>query len=255
MPRFCVIALVCVQGILAQAPVAPKFEVASVKPSAPDSNHALNCTGGKGFMAKGQTLQNLIVWAYDLPGRGNQVSGGPKWLDAQSSIFDIQGKIASPVSFAECRQMVQAVLADRFQLTFHKEQRELPVFALIVGGKGKNLHKIGADEPAVLSRVTLNGDPIQIGDRYSRTASGRGMTMPELARFLMSLSTVGRMVIDKTGLDGNYGFSLDFSWTLADDTHPDLFTALQDQLGLKLESTKAPVDVLMIDRVEKPSEN
>jgi hypothetical protein len=149
-------------------------------------------------------------------------------MNSPGSTFDVQAKAERKVSFGECRLMVQSLLADRFQFASHWETRELPVYVLSVGSKGSELHEAD-DDPAVLSRVRLNGGEIQVGDGYSMTASGRGMSMRELARFLTRLPTLGRPVIDKTGLEGFYGFSLDFAWTLEDDSRPDIFAALQEQ--------------------------
>ena len=199
---------------------APKFEVASVKPRSPERRglHRLDCSSGAGSVTRDETLLSLIEWAYDLPG-ANRVSGGPNWMNSPGSTFDVQAKAERKVSFGEYRLMVQSLLADRFQFASHWETRELPVYVLSVGSKGSELHEAD-DDPAVLSRVRLNGREIQVGDGYSMTASGMGMSMRELARFLTRLPTVGRPVIDKTGLEGSYGFSLDFAWTLEDDKPP-----------------------------------
>ena len=244
--------LACIQ---AQSPSA-KFEVATVKPNIPDKpgGYALNCTGGTGFVAKEQMLATLLEFAYDLPFDANHVSGGPPWMASPEARFEIHGKVERKVSFDECRRMVQSLLADRFKVALHWETREVPVYLLSVAKKGPRLHPT-ADDPHVLSSVTLNGAQIQLGDGYRTTASGRGMSMPELARFLARLPAVGRPVIDKTGLEGFYGFNLDYASTLGDDTRPDLFAALQEQLGLKLESTRGPIQILVVDHAEKPSAN
>jgi uncharacterized protein (TIGR03435 family) len=211
-------------------------------------------------VARDETLLHLIEWAYDWPRPHdtNLVLNGPKWMDSPGSAFEVQGKVGRKVSSNECRLMVQSLLASRFKVALHREIKELPVYVLSVGSKGPKLHEADED-PKVLSSVTLNGAQIQVGDGYSTTASGRGMSMRELARFLTGLPVVGRPVVDKTGLTGFYGFSLDFAWTpaetLSEDSRPDIFAALQEQLGLKLESSKGPVEVLIIDHAEKPSEN
>jgi uncharacterized protein (TIGR03435 family) len=205
-------------------------------------------------VARDQTLLNLIEWAYDLPHSTNRVLGGPNWMDSPGSTFDVHGKVERRVNFGECRLMVQSLLADRFKVAPHWETREIPVYVLSVGRKGSKL-QAADDDPKVLSRVTLNGSEIQLRDGYSTTGSGRGMSMRELAGYLTRLPALGRPVIDKTGLQGSYGFSLDFASTPGDDSLPDIFAALQEQLGLRLESTKGPVEILVIDRAEKPSEN
>ena len=113
------------------------------------------------------------------------------------------------MSFDDCRAMVQSLLADRFGLVVHKEARELPVYVLAVDSKGPKIHH-AADDEKLLSQVTLNGVRIQVGDGYHQTASARGMSMQDLARFLGGIPSVGRLVIDRdrargvlrlTGLD------------------------------------------------------
>jgi uncharacterized protein (TIGR03435 family) len=235
---------------------AAAFEVATIKPTIPDKpgGYALNCSGGAGFVAKEQNLLSLIEWAYDLPIGAHRVVGGPNWMSSQESRFEIHGKAGRKVSLEECRLMVQSLLADRFQLTLHRETRDLPVYFLTAGKKGPKLHRADED-PSVLSSITLNGSPVQIGDGFRTTATGRGMSMGEFARFLTLMPAIGRTVIDKTGLEGFYGFSLDYSPTFGDDSRPDIFGALQEQLGLRLESTKGPVEIFVIDHAAKPSEN
>jgi uncharacterized protein (TIGR03435 family) len=213
---------------------AVKFEVATVKPTVPDKpgGHALNCSDGMGFVAKEQTLLSLIEWAYDMPHDTGRVLGGPTWMSSQQSRFEVHGKVDRKVNVEECRTMVQSLLVDRFQVKLHRETREVPVYLMSVGKKGPKLHRTG-DDPKVLNSVTLNGAPVQLGNGYQRTASGRGMSMEELARLLTTLPAIGRPVIDNTGLDGFYGFSLDYAQSFGDDTHPDIFAALQVQLGLR----------------------
>ena len=150
--------------------------------------------------------------------------------------------------------MVQSLLAERVGLVEHKEARELPVYMLAVDSKGPKIHH-AADDPKLLSQVSLNGASIQVGDGYHQAASGRGMSMQDLARFLGGIPSVGRLVIDQTGLAGFYAFSLEYSDAPGDVSRPDLFTAVREQLGLRLEARKAPVEVLVIDHVERPSEN
>jgi uncharacterized protein (TIGR03435 family) len=249
-------ALVVPSSAQSTVAASPSFEVATVKPTNPDQRglHQLDCSSGAGFAAREQTLLILIEWAFDLPHGTSRVLGGPKWMDSPGSTFDVHGKVERKVSFVECRLMVQSLLADRFKVASHWETRELPVYVLSVGRKGSKLHEADND-PEVQSRVTLNGGEIQLRDGYSTTGSGRGMSMRELARYLSAQPVVGRPVIDKTGLAGFYGFSLNYASTLSDDSRPHIFAALQDQLGLKLEATKGPVEILVIDHAEKPSEN
>ena len=138
--------------------------------------------------------------------------------------------------------MVQSLFADRFKLVAHREMKESPVYLLTIAKTGSKLHPGGA--------VRFNGG-VQ-GDASGKPDWPDGMTMSQLAGILSNYTD--RLVVDRTGLTGTYGITLDFSLTDRDD-RPSIFTAVQEQLGLKLEPTKAPVEVLVIDSVNKPSEN
>jgi uncharacterized protein (TIGR03435 family) len=241
------------------ADVAPEFDVATVKQSNP-------ATPGRQFMAKGHefitintTLADLITFAYGL--NGKQIAGGPAWLASQR--YDIDGKSegrGQPTD-GQWKLMIQRLLADRFKLSHHRESRELAVYVLTVGKDGPKLKTSEAD-PSALPGIGFRG----FGNMPVSHA-----TMTDFAA-MMQGSVLDRPMIDRTGLKGRYDFVL--RWTPDDsqfigmrppgaalsgtdrpDAPPSLFTAVQEQLGLKLESTKAPVDVLVIDHVEMPSAN
>jgi uncharacterized protein (TIGR03435 family) len=229
-----------------------------VKPTNPeqrDTGVMLDCGAGTGFRAKNVSLRGLINWAYDWAYDSDpQIDGGPNWINSQATTFEIEGKAAGRVSFAECQLMVQSLLADRFKLVTHRETREVPVYLLSIGAKGPKIHTV-EDDSRLLSTVFINGGGIQLRNGYATTASGRGMSMPELARFLARLPAVGRPVLDKTGLTGFYGFHLDFAYVPGNDERPDIFTAVREQLGLKLEPAKSALEILVVDHAERPSEN
>jgi uncharacterized protein (TIGR03435 family) len=205
------------------------------------------------------SVSDLIKFAYDLHPR--QIKG-PAWIEAEK--FDITGKPDVPgmPNGKQLKSMVQKLLADRFQLTFHREKKELSVYAIAIA---KNGAKITKSESNPLNLPGFGGGP--------RGLNVRNATMAEFASMLQA-NILDQPVVDQTGFGATrYDFTL--KWTpdaaqLAQlggsgpnatppvdnpDAPPDLFTAFQQQLGLKLESTKAPVDVLVIDRVEKPSAN
>jgi uncharacterized protein (TIGR03435 family) len=238
---------------LAQAPV--RFEVASVKPMEHDNGRRLTCDAGRRFQAT-NTLFWLIYFGYQVSDAQAQILGGPVWIDSPDATFDIEAKPAAPpVSSEDCRRMVQTLLADRFKLVLHKEKREMPVYALVVGSKGSKLHDATGEEPLWPgSRIMINGASLQVNDNYSRSTA-RGMTMGQLAGHLQQEPGVGRLVVDETNLKGTYPLTLDYSNGSGNDDRPDLFTALQEQLGLKLESKKEPVEVLVIDHAAKPDAN
>ena len=180
--------------------------------------------------------------------RPDQISGGPAWLS--SDHYDIIAKSGDEGALAWDRamQMLQSLLADRFQLKIHREMKETPVYELVAGKNGPKLKEAAADaKPGLVMRGTASGMHMEVT---------KG-TMDQLARQLST--TAGRPVVDKTGLTGSYAYTLD--WVRADripdsDSNlPSIFNAVQEQLGLKLESTKAPVEVIIVDRAEKPSGN
>ncbi len=203
--------------------------------------------GGRISMA-GVTVKNLIQQAYGV--REFQIAGGPSWLGSER--YDITAKPEGASTPDQVKVMIQALLADRFKLQFHRETKELPTYSLVVGKGGPKFHE---SEAVAEERK---------GPRM-RMERGRfnleGAPVAALANQLGQV--LGRTVIDKTGLTGNYDFKLE--WTpdqrpmegppAGDATGPSIFTALQDQLGLKLESTKGPVEILVIERAQKASEN
>jgi uncharacterized protein (TIGR03435 family) len=244
---------------------SPAFEVASVKPNKSGEVRALMYPqpGGR-FTASNVTLRALIIGAYQL--QGSQLSGGPDWLD--SDRFDIAAKADGDPSPAQFFAMLQTLLADRFKLTLHHEARIMPVYALLLarsdGRHGPRLQpsdaKCGTAASNYFPVVPDPSAPPPCGDfRMSpRSLVARGMRMPRLATLLAP--PVGRIVVDATAL--NEAFDIELDWTpdqvqesdnrQANDA-PSLFTALQEQLGLKLESTRGPVDVLVVDHAERPT--
>ncbi len=239
------------------ASVDPVFEVATIKPSKPD-------TQAKGFGVQGRMLNtintslgDMISFAYGIHPR--QITGAPAWLAEDR--FDVMAK---PEGEGEPNQkqwkvMLQKMLADRFQLAFHRDKKELSVYSIAVGKTGSKLIKSEADP---------NGLP-GIGFRGLGLMNARNASMADFAALLQG-TVVDRPVVDQTGLAGKFDFAL--NWTPDEfqfanlgikmpppaanvDALPDLFTAMQQQLGLKLEATKTPVEIFVIDKVEKPSAN
>ncbi len=251
------IAILCVCAP-AQAPAAQSFDVASIHINNSETDghhHIISDPAESHFRTVNLVLRDLIQFAYGVP--DSQILGGPAWLD--SIMFDIDAK-SDPAVDAELhvlpteqarhqkQLMVQALLAARFKLKVHQETRQLPLYALVVTKDG---HKFKPSK--------ANGTTIDTGQTRLHIA-GSDDTMSILARELAQI--LGRIVVSQTGLSGRYDVSL--RWTPDDaaaaapstpDIPPDIFTAIQEQLGLKLESTKGPVPVLVIDSVERPSPN
>jgi len=232
------------------------FDVATIKPSIPDRPGKLFTVKGRQVLTINTSVNDLMTMAYEV--HAKQIIGGPSWLESDK--YDITGQ---PVgqglpSLAQMRAMIRQLMTDRFKLTFHREKRELPAYAMTVVPGGPKMTKNDAN-PNGLPNLLFRG----LGNLPASNA-----TMADLASVLQT-AVLDRPVVDRTGLPGRYDFTL--LWTpdetqfnqmgvrvpppSPDATAPVLFTAFQEQLGLKLESTKAPVDVIVIDRIERPSEN
>lgn len=231
-------------GYLPGQQPAQAFEVAAIRPN------PIGASAGTGFDFNGTslrvtnaTLQYLIRSAYRM--QGDQIIGGPAWLS--SDRFDIDAKTTGTEKIAseQFRAMLQNLLADRFHLRVHSETREMTVYALIPDRAGSKLREDTDGGGSRFSTEMGSGKAVLTGTRVS---------MEQLTGYIGD--KLGRVVLDKTGLKGNFDFT--FEWDpeqAADGAGPSMFTGLREQMGLKLESTKAPVDVLVIDHVEKPSEN
>jgi uncharacterized protein (TIGR03435 family) len=305
-----------------------EFEAASVKPSAPPAGRGAIRPGPQGGPGSGDpgrltysfsTISDLIVDAYSV--KRSQISGGPNWLDSER--FDIVAKVPEGATKEQVKAMLQNLLAERFKLTLHRETKELPMYALVVGSKGPKLKvsavndappatafqpKAGgrgeaeaqAVEPPPPGRPSIrdlkigpDGCPEMPGEAAGRAVNfmmmtpngecmiSKGETMEGLAAKLSN--GLDRPVIDQTGLKGKYDFKLRYDPSSMSggrggpkdaldpapaggdpanpispggDLPPSVFNALQEQLGLKLEAKKGPVDLLVIDHVLKtPTKN
>lgn len=226
----------------AQQP-APQFEVATVKPSSPDeaASGSSGIKTGKGrASAKNVTLKRCIIGSYHIgPG---QVVGGPSWIDSAS--FDIEAKASEPIDDdAVLDKMMQALLRERFHLQLHSETREMKALVLEVAKGGPKLEKAagggsstnGSHGSMILKNMSIDG----LAERLSRVTS-----LP---------------VVNQTGIDGIFDMKL--VWTPDGEnpkgpgSPPALVTAIQEQLGLRLETKRTPVQVLVVDHAEKPGEN
>jgi uncharacterized protein (TIGR03435 family) len=222
----------------------PEFEVATIKPSDPDSKRTGFHLNGQHVSTTNETLNNLISFAYGV--HLKQIVSGPPWLETDRYDIDGVSDVAGEPDFKQMQGMYQKLLANRFGLTFHRQKKELSVYALIVGKSGPKLAKSLGDP---------NAQPDQIGGARAMTFTNTSMT--DLA--LMLQFSLDRPVIDQTQLSGKFDFLM--KWTPMDaqssdpDSPPGLFTAIQQQLGLKLEPTKASDDVIVIDHVDRPSAN
>ncbi|HWW96147.1 MAG TPA: TIGR03435 family protein [Edaphobacter sp.] len=254
--------IISASGVLGQSttprPKFDSFEVATIKPVDPDAKAGryIIMQGNNRFVEKAYTLKLLIAAAYDLNPR--TISGGPGWIE--SDHYDILAVTPGEVrpSHDEQMSMLRNLLADRFKLTFHREQKVFSIYELTVAKSGPKLKPSTAapDDPSALISTVY---PQRI------VMPARNATMSDLAR-LMQRAILDRPVVDKTGLSGRYDFDLEWApdetqfggevpVAPADAPSPPLFSAMQQQLGLRLEATRGPVAALVVDKAERPSAN
>ena len=234
----------------------PKYEVASIKPNTDnDSDYAFHIGPDGSVTAAGITLKRLMMTAYNV--QGFRILGGSEWVSSKR--WELRARPGRPASPDQVRGMLRALLEERFLLNTHAEIRELPVYDLVVDPKGGKVPAPKDGKPTI--RVA-NGS-IELSNAMPGT-------------FASQLSyALGRPVIDKTGLSGNFDFSIqwmpDSGWngdpttassppgTLEEQSSnsdgPSIFTAIREQLGLLLKSARGPVEVVVIDRVEFPTGN
>jgi uncharacterized protein (TIGR03435 family) len=238
-----------------------EFEAASIKPTPPQTaGRWIRMLSGSEFAAKNHALQTLIAAAYDLNPRA--ISGGPGWVE--SDHYDILARTpgAARPNWNEQMAMLRKLLADRFQLTFHREQKEMRYYALTAAKGGAKLK-----ESTVSPDATPAGPPplIFVVSPVVIRLPGRSVTTHDLASVLQR-AALDYPVVDKTGLSGRYDFDLQFTPDESlfggavgkgtdESDKPTLFAALTQELGLRLEAARGPVEVLVIDRAVRPSEN
>lgn len=229
--------------MLAQSP-SRAFDVASVRPIPEDTKTwAIRQTNPKNYRSLSNVNQ-LITWAWNV--KNYQVLGAPKWIFQDR--FEIQATTEHPASLEEEKLMVQKLLFDRFALKMHRERKEMPVYALIVGKNGPKMEV--ATTPAAQGHRGININP--------GIMTAQEGTMAEFAEVLTT--NLDRPVLDKTNLDGHYNFTLTWeppppppsgAWT---PIGPSLFTPVRE-LGLRIDPEKAPIEMLVIDSIEKPTGN
>jgi uncharacterized protein (TIGR03435 family) len=241
-------------AVVSQAQQA--FEVASIKPNSTGDNRVMiRMQPGGRLTATGVTLRQLISQAYNV--RDFQITGGPGWIAAERYDINAKGPDGMPdrVPPEVLRPMLRALVDERFQLKTHAETREMPIYALVVGKAGKLIPAAPESQGPMMrmGRGQLNGKKVPMA-----------MLAQQISQQL------GRAVVDKMELKGDFDFTLE--WTpepgqgpgvhppgepipAADSSGPTIFTAVQEQLGLRLESQKGPVEIIVIDSVAKPTEN
>ena len=270
--------------VIARQADAPAFEVVSIRENKssvldPEDSSIAFMPGGR-FVTTNWPLRLLIMGAFAL--QPQQLVGAPDWIDMVR--YDISATAPGPLTPASSQLAIQRMLADRFGLTVHTETRELPIFALRVarddGRLGPRIKRSAIDCEAIIkANMQVRGDGPRIAvpqlpdgrsacgfsQRFGRVLAG-GTTMANFAQGLSRINS--RIIHDRTGLTGGFDIDLEFTpdpsiyrdgapgpGAPLDPNAPSFFTALVEQLGLKLEATRAPVEVLVIDRIERPTEN
>ena len=228
-------------------PATPQFDVVSIMPSrSDDRNGGMRPIAG-GFSARNMSVNMLVQSAYNL--KPWQIVGGPRWVTTDR--YDIEAKKEGNPGFREKLEMFRPLLADRFQLKFHRETRQMSVYSVTVAKNGPKLQAAAAGARG----------PIRSGRGL---VEGKGVTMRTFADLLGG--SLGQPVTDKSGITG--AFDIKLQWTPAesetnyndadrplDPNAPSVFTAVQEQLGLKLQPGKGPLEVLVIDHIQRPSPN
>lgn len=235
----------------------PTFEVATIKPSPPDQPGKLFTVRGRQFVTINTTLSDLITFAYGVHAR--QVTNAPSWIEVDKYDITAQPDGTGQPNDRQWKTMMQKLLRDRFQLAFHRDKKDLSVYAITVTRTGHKLTKSQGD-PNGLPSLLFRG----LGNLPAMNAS-----ITDFAG-VMQAAVMDRPVVDQTGLTGKWDFQL--QWTPDEfqfaglgvrppaptnnpAAPPDLYTAFKEQLGLELKGATAPADVLVVDKVAKPSDN
>jgi uncharacterized protein (TIGR03435 family) len=224
----------------------PSYDVATIKPSDPADNSAGFHSEGRRLFTENETMNSLIAVAYQV--HPKQIVGGPEWFGKDR--WDIHGvpEVAGAPNWQQQREMMQKLLAERFGLKFHREKRELSIFAITVAKGGPKLEASKAGPNDMLDQ-TGNNNGAEQEWRFTNNSIG------DFAQMMQNF--LDRPIVDETGLKGKFDFKLKWSTNDAPNndpnTPPGLLTAVPEQLGLKIEATKGQAEVLVIDHVERPS--
>ena len=249
------------------AKAALNFEVASVKaantrPEPGEFGGIRALPGGQTYVARFVPLKLMIKLMYKIT--DSQIVGGPDWINTDR--FDVRAKAEKPSTLDDLHIMFQTMLGDRFRLQFHRETRTLPAFVLSVDKTGSKMKVNEGPDPFEIPIQFSGGGPPPAPPTFTGTRCNMEYLRWWLGQQLNGAQQVDRPVVDQTGLKGFYDFKLTYAPDLSGRTGPNgeappsfdgpnLFQALREQLGLKLESTKGPVEVFIIDHVEKPADN
>ena len=227
---------------LAQSAANPTFEVAAIKPSTATDNHSSSHSNNGRITMDNLTLKQIIVNAYRIQ---NHQFVGPAWLENER--YNINAKADAKVEYAELMAMLQNLLAERFKLVVHHESKSVPGYALVVSKGGLKVKPVEGEGSSMNSNNTKLTATHVNTDRISKYVS----------------SVLGQPVLDETGVKDSFSFVLEYAdprpgreeKSDSGATLPTIFTALNEQLGLKLETRKVPIDIVVVDHIERPTEN
>ena len=265
------------------------FDIVSIRPTSEGLSKITNPPNGDGLVIEHSTLLEIVRWNYNMSSlREDQLEGVPTWFATDN--YEIHAKVADSdvaawqkLTDGSRRLIFRKVLVDRFKFAWHFADVEAPIYNMVVAKGGLKIKEAGPDEVSPYAFHTADGAIGEDGKRipykgagttWRPSPAGGGMMvaqqihMSSFAKNFLSGGIASRPVVDKTGLTGAYNFSLDFAPhqgagpassdegpSTSEPAKPDLFTALQEQLGLKLEPAKGPVSHLFVDHIERPSEN
>lgn len=228
----------------------PSFEVATIKPTAPDwGSQGFHSGNGRRIWCDNESVNDIISFVYGV--HAKQIVGAPDWFGTERFTIDGYPDVQGDPDLKQMKGMYRKLLEERFKLALHKDSRKLAVFAITVGKSGPKLTK-SADQDAMGDQTFTQWNSQRVVFRVTSS------TIADFAGVLQSM-VLDKPVVDQTGLVGKYDFLL--RWTpdeaqVSDpNAPPGIFTAIQEQLGLKLETVTAPADVLVVDRAERPSAN
>ena len=230
------------------ADVHPSYEVATIKPSDPEDQSSGFEMDGRQLFIENQSVESMIAAAYGV--HPKQIVDAPDWSTKER--WNVKGVPDEPgtPSWPQYQEMIQKLLAERFGLKFHRDKRDLSIFAITVTKGGPKL-AVSKSDPNSVRDQTANGNGVEVTYRFTNNS---------IADFADGMrSFLDRPVVDETGIKGKFDFVLQWTKDGAVNSDPNappgLFTAVQEQLGLKIEPTKGPAEVLVIETVERPSAN
>ena len=253
--------LVLLLATVAAAQARLEFDTASIKPGDSSANFLRLSPEPSRFIAQNVPVDVLMAFAYDV--RRYQITGGPSWIRSRGDNFNIDARPSrSPMATSQMRLMVQALLADRFQLVVKRESKTSAGFSLVVARDGHRM-KEPAPGDCLPGRTTCGG-VYNFGGSVAPREVGERATMAQLADELSFV--LGNVVIDRTGLNGRYDFTLQWRpdegrlpsavrGVAGNPDSPSIFTAIQEQIGLRLVAEQVPTEFITVERVERPSED